>query len=334
MSNAIAVTSIHQPTECLKAFSREASTRGVEMIVAGDRKSPADFVLAGTYFMSLEDQAARFPDLASKLPYDSYARKNIAYVEAMRRGATMITDTDDDNSPRPDFWNHCDKAVQGRLIQRNGWVNAYAYFTDAVIWPRGLPLNEVREPLSRPVPVRSDTFVCPIQQGLADDNPDVDALYRLLMPLPVTFDVAEPIVLDCNTWCPFNSQNTRWWPEAYPLLYLPAYCSFRMTDIWRSFVAQRILWENDWRVSFHSATVYQDRNEHNLMRDFEDELSGYRMNGQIRDTLLSVEICRGTGEAIGDNLRRCYAALIRLGVIGGEEMPLLDSWIAAVKGCE
>ena len=81
------------------------------MIVAGDRKSPADFVLAGTYFMNLEDQAARFPDPASKLPYDSYARKNIAYLEAMRRGATMITDTDDDNSPRPDFWNHCDKTV-------------------------------------------------------------------------------------------------------------------------------------------------------------------------------------------------------------------------------
>lgn len=197
-----------------------------------------------------------------------------------------------------------------------------------------MPLNGVREPLSRPVPVRSDSFWCPIQEGLADDNPDVDALYRLLMPLPVTFDVAEPIVLDCNTWCPFNSQNARWWPEAYPLLYLPAYCSFRMTDIWRSFVAQGMFWENDWRVCFHSATVYQDRNEHNLMRDFKDELSGYRMNGQIRDTLLSVEICRGTDEAIGDNLRRCYAALIRLGVIGGEEMPLLDSWIAAVKGCE
>lgn len=28
MSNAIAVTSIHQPMECRKAFSKEASTRG------------------------------------------------------------------------------------------------------------------------------------------------------------------------------------------------------------------------------------------------------------------------------------------------------------------
>jgi hypothetical protein len=28
-----------------------------------------------------------------------------------------------------------------------------------------------------------------------------------------------------------------------PLLYLPSHCCFRMTDIWRSFIAQRCLWE-------------------------------------------------------------------------------------------
>ena len=47
-----------------------------------------------------------------------------------------------------------------------------------------------------------------------------------------------------------------------------------MTDIWRSFVVQRILWENEWRLSFHSLTAYQERNAPSLMRDFEDEISG------------------------------------------------------------
>ena len=54
----------------------------------------------------------------------------------------------------------------------------------------------------------------------------------------------------------------------YPLLYLPAYCSFRMTDIWRSFVAQRIAWENGWRLLFHGPTMEQERNVHDLMKDF------------------------------------------------------------------
>ena len=92
----------------------------------------------------------------------------------------------------------------------------------------------------------AQTVACPIQQGLADGNPDVDAIFRLVLPLPMNFGRKPPIALCRGAWCPFNSQNTSWWPAAYPLLYLPAYCSFRMTDIWRSFVAQRICWENGW----------------------------------------------------------------------------------------
>jgi hypothetical protein len=38
-----------------------------------------------------------------------------------------------------------------------------------------------------------------------------------------------------------------------------------MTDIWRSFVAQRIAYENDWAVLFHEPTVWQSK-EHDLQR--------------------------------------------------------------------
>ncbi|MGD1699535.1 STELLO glycosyltransferase family protein [Dapis sp. BLCC M229] len=58
-----------------------------------------------------------------------------------------------------------------------------------------------------------------------------------------------------------------------------------MTYIWRSFVAQRICWENGWRVLFYSPTVYQERNFYNLMRDFEDEVSGYLNNDKIAKSL-------------------------------------------------
>lgn len=84
------------------------------------------------------------------------------------------------------------------------------------------------------------TVECPIQQGLADNNPDVDAIYRLILPFPTIFRKGRKVALGNNSWSPFNSQNTTWWKKAFPLLYLPSYCSFRMTDIWRSFVAQRI----------------------------------------------------------------------------------------------
>jgi hypothetical protein len=43
----------------------------------------------------------------------------------------------------------------------------------------------------------------------------------------------------------------------------------------RSFVAQRIPWENGWSALFESPTVWQDHNDHNLMRDLRDEVPGY-----------------------------------------------------------
>jgi len=167
---------------------------------------------------------------------------------------------------------------------------------------------------------------CPIQQGLADENPDVDAIYRLLLPLPQNFRTDRRVALGKGSWCPFNSQNTSWWRDAFPLLYLPVHCSFRMTDIWRGFVAQRIAWENDWHILFHEPTMWQERNEHDLMRDFADEVPGYLHNDRIRRALEGVALKGGVDELRRD-LRKCYDALIALEVVGAEEGPLLDAWV-------
>jgi hypothetical protein len=161
---------------------------------------------------------------------------------------------------------------------------------------------------------------------LADENPDVDAIYRLILPLPISFDRKLRMALGADAYCPFNSQNTIFYREAFPLLYLPAYCSFRMTDIWRSFVAQRIAGANDWSVLFREATVRQDRNDHSLMRDFEDEISGYTGNRKIMEVLSQVEVVPGV-ENIPAAMRACYKALVDGGFVGAEELPLLDAFL-------
>ncbi|MCK4748959.1 MAG: DUF288 domain-containing protein, partial [Bacteroidales bacterium] len=158
------------------------------------------------------------------------------------------------------------------------------------------------------------------------DNPDVDALYRLTRGLPLKFQKDLSFVLGNESWCPFNSQNTVWFREAFPLLYLPSKCSFRMTDIWRSFVAQRIAWEYGWKIAFYSPTVYQERNEHNLLKDFEDEVPGYLNNAAIAKVLESLHLS-GSPEYIYDNLIKCYQSMIGMGLIGGEEMNILKAWI-------
>ena len=322
---AVIVTTINAPNRALREIQERSGELGATFYVVGDTKSPDDFSLPGARWYDVEAQRGLGFRYAQACPTRHYARKNIGYLAAMRDGATVILETDDDNIPRDGFWAPRVRRVVGDHVIRAGWCNAYGYFTDALIWPRGLPLDRIRDTLPPTAPTAVDGVDCPIQQGLADENPDVDALYRLILPLPQSFRVDRRVVLGRGVWCPFNSQNTTTWRDAFPLLYLPFHCSFRMTDIWRSFVAQRLAWECGWAVAFHEPTVWQERNEHDLMRDFADEVPGYLHNDRIRKTLEDLPLAPGTA-ALDANLARAYAALIALGVVGAEEARLLDAW--------
>jgi glycosyltransferase involved in cell wall biosynthesis len=321
----LVITSIAtQEHPVVKRFAAEAGGRNMPFILIGDAKSPANFNLPGCDFYSIERQLALPFELCRLTPTQHYSRKNIGYLIAISQGAGVIIETDDDNYPFPTFWNQREKMQRARPVENKGWVNIYGYFTKARIWPRGFPLNEVQHEL--PSPDGERIVCCPIQQGLADENPDVDAIYRLILPLPVDFAQRPPVALGRGTVCPFNSQNTSWFREAFPLLYLPAFCSFRMTDIWRSFVAQRICWENGWSVLFHQATVRQERNTHDLLHDFSDEIQGYLCNHTIMQNLQQLSLKPGV-EHIPDNMSLCYEQFIRMNLIDRKELSLLNAWL-------
>jgi hypothetical protein len=326
MHTALVVTSISAPNKVMTDLASGCIDNGIDFIVIGDKPSPEDFHIDGCMFYSLKGQEATGLEMATLCPVRHYARKNIGYLIAMQQGCSIIIETDDDNHPREGFWQERHRSLRAAVAAKAGWVNMYRYFTDAWIWPRGFDLASLHNRTTEyeALPVRE--LDCPIQQGLADENPDVDAIYRLTLPLPVNFRKDRRVILGEGSWCPFNSQNTTWWAEAFPLMYLPAYCSFRMTDIWRSLVAQRIAAANGWGVLFHEATVWQERNEHNLMRDFKDEVPGYLNNEAIVSALASLDIHRGTSE-LGRNLRCCYSKLTEMKLVGSDEMKLLDAWL-------
>lgn len=323
MSPILVITSIHAPNAALKSLASGCMEHGWGMLVAGDRKSPASFELEGCDFLSLAAQKESGFRLAEIAPIGTYTRKNLAYLEAIRRGAGVLVETDDDNLPLPEFWQPRQIEIAARQITDCGWVNAYRYFTDAFIYPRGMPLDQARN--APPQAGAATPLPCPIQQGLADEDPDVDAVYRMLFPLPFSFRRDDqPIWLGPGVWCPFNSQNTTFFPEAFPLAYLPAGCSFRMTDIWRSFVAQRILHVLGYGLVFTAPTVWQERNEHNLHQDFMDELPGYKSNTQIRERLEAISLDPALG--IFRMMELCYQELIRQGWVDPSEESLLQAW--------
>lgn len=324
---AVVVTSIAKPNGPLRQLASGCRQKGYEFIVIGDEASPATFELEGCRFFGLKEQRELGLKFAELCPTRHYARKNIGYLVAMQSGADLIVETDDDNLPYDEFWKPRSRHQTVRTVEVGGWINIYRYFTDLHIWPRGLPLDQI----NNAVPAFDDLAVkhidSPIQQGLSDTDPDVDAIYRLILPLPLSFRKDRRLALHSGTWSPFNSQNTTWWCEAFPLLYLPAYCSFRMTDIWRSFVAQRIAWANGWSILFHEPTGEQERNDHNLMRDFQDELPGYLNNSKICEAFAQLPLPSGAAH-LSDNVRSCYEQLVRMDLIDSRELTLIDAWIA------
>jgi hypothetical protein len=324
----LVITSVsHSSNKALQDYARKTAEHGFRYVIAGDEKSPENFFLEGCHFLSLEKQFESGFALAQLLPVRHYSRKNIGYLEAMRAGSRVIVETDDDNYARPSFWEKRTPRVQAALHENKGWFNVYGLFSGKPVWPRGFDLEHIRDVPDRTC--REGLWNCPVQQGLADENPDVDAIYRMTQPLPVSFDSAPAVAIGNNTWCPFNSQNTTWFKEAFLLMYLPSYCSFRMTDIWRSFVAQRICWENEMYVLFHRATVWQERNIHNLLADFRDEIPGYVNNGLIAERLQALSLRKGT-EHIPENLLACYQVFIDSNLMDSKELNLIRAWIEDV----
>jgi hypothetical protein len=328
----IVITSIQPPTPSILAMLAKACSFGLGIIVIGDRKTPSVNWSNGIEFVSLQNQLEFGYALASELPENHYARKNIGYLLAMSRRSPLIYDTDDDNAPLQN-WRVRTLLTSARACLESGWVNPYRWFGGHHIWPRGLPLTHAHRDADRARLGAVLDTAAPIQQGLANGSPDVDAVWRLLMDRDIVFSDGVSVRLPPGAWCPFNSQSTWWFPEAYSLLYLPSHVSFRMTDIWRSFIAQRCLWEMGHGVVFHGPEVLQERNPHNLQRDFEQEVPGYLCNDRIRDILERTPLLPGAHEISG-NLHRCYVTLVGAGIVPTTEMKLVECWLRDLENMD
>lgn len=328
---ALVVTTINSPNKALRSLAEGAWAHHMPFVIVGDTKTPEGFELDYAEYLPITEQVKRFPDFCRVLTVRNYARKNVGYLAAIKKGATEIQETDDDNMPLGEFWGPLPDDFEVDAVRADSscpWFNVYSLFTDTGIWPRGFPLQFLRTFTAQRRDISARTSRGLILQGLANGNPDVDAIYRLTQALPVSFRTRKPVLLSAGVWCPFNSQNTIFRREVFPLLYLPSHCSFRMTDIWRSLVAQRCLWETGEGVVFQSAAVYQERNEHDLLRDFADEVPGYLLNDRIRRAL---ESCKLEKQDLLRNLSVCYESLIRDNLLPKDEISVLATWCAQME---
>ena len=323
MRKFIIITSIFEPTEAVRSF---ACKEGYKLVVVGDKKTPSDWHCDDVDFLSIEKQKDMGLNFEQYLPYNHYCRKMLGYLYAMSQGADVIIDTDDDNIPKTEWGFPAFFGTYPVLPSHYGFVNIYNLYTSQKIWPRGLPLKYVSHAnLINPTEISKQDVKVGVWQGLANEDPDVDATYRLTSDQECIFEDNGCYVLGQGTATPFNSQNTAFFKELFSLLYLPGFVTFRFTDILRGLIAQPIMWLYGYQLGFTNATVVQKRNPHDYMKDFESEIPMYLHSESIIE---SVSSSISSDMSIGDNLHRAYIKLNGLNIVPKEEIICLEAWLA------
>jgi hypothetical protein len=318
-SNFLVLTTINPINSSIKKMIDETDFR---LIIVGDKKTPK-YSKGNFEFLDIDKQKTLPFKFVETCPYNSYQRKNLGYLYAIKEGAEIIVETDDDNYPLSGWTRNIEFIPKNsKLVLEPKIFNAYAEFTKEKIWPRGFPLECILENKEKKFEQIKNPSIG-IWQGLVNNEPDVDAIYRLTINKNIEFLNNESIVLSKGVFCPFNSQNTIWKKEFFPYMYLPVTVTFRMTDILRSYVAQRCLWEHESFLAFTGPTMAQERNPHNLIEDFKSEIPCYTYSLKIIEILSDLQLSSNPYS----NLEIIYAEFAKNGIVENNELLSLQNWI-------
>ena len=331
-----------------------AENLNISLVVVGDKKT--DHTEWSSFQQRHSDVAVylspfeqkRLPFLIrDQIPWNHFGRKSLGFMYAIAGGCEQIYDFDDDNHMKG---NHSfDIAVGWKLknlkLKQNSLhvFNPYPYFQptqNSFIWPRGFPLQFIRDRRTYDLESTDSIEVCDgeddssrlaVVQSLADHDPDVDAIYRMTRPLPMYFERNDTIlVLPRALYTPWNAQAVLVRKSAFFGLLLPVTVTGRVSDIWRSYVTSRLLWETRYQIGFSSSFVTQYRNPHSYMVDFTDEHDLYN---KVDDLLTALASWSSHGF---DTLEEAYLNMIsklvfEAGILGVADLRLAKAWVLDLK---
>lgn len=313
----VVITTINPFTKAIQKITNSK----YKTVLVGDLKTPP-YKNKKNIFLDVKTQKQLPFSTIKTCPYNSYQRKNIGYLYSINNGANTIIETDDDNYPLKD-WGEIPNSENLNFILFPRKFNVYSEFTKEKIWPRGFPLEDILKQ-SRKKIIKKNNIKVGIWQGLVNGDPDVDAIFRLTNGKRLDFTrKRSKFILSRGVYCPFNSQNTIWKKQFFWYLYLPITVSFRVTDILRGYIAQRCLWEHGFHLGFIGPTMFQDRNKHDLISDFQSEIPCYLFANKIITTLDKMRL----SESPDDNLLKIYSKLIQLDIVKKQELLSVKNWV-------
>ena len=267
----IVTTTIYSPTVATKRF---CAMKGWQVIVVGDRKTPHDeYRDLDCIYLDPEAQELKYPVLSAAIGWNSIERRNIGFVEAYRLGAEVVATVDDDNIPMDDWGTdlYVGQTIEADLYEPTDDIfDPLSVTKNNHLWHRGFPIEYLARKNDVVARGRVKRKVL-IQADLWNGDPDVDAIARLTYRPEVTYDeITRPYC--SNRISPFNSQNTFLAREVIPFYAVFPHVG-RMDDVWGSYFLQTLFPDS---LIYNRASVYQDRNEQDLITNLEHEILGYR----------------------------------------------------------
>jgi hypothetical protein len=270
MRKVIVTTTINPPTEAIDRFQ---SLPDWELVVIGDRKTPAGYRLRRGIYVAPEEQEKYDAALSAAIGWNCIQRRNFGFLWAKDMQADVVAVVDDDNIPL-EGWG--ENLLVGRAAEVDFYETDLPAF-DPVgatnhgrLWHRGFPLQLLPQ---RDYARKSRRSLrVDIQADFWNGDPDVDAVCRMEHAPECCFD-PRCFPLAANKPGPFNSQNT-FLAAACLRDYFMFPCVGRMDDIWAAYYLQA----KGYRVVWNRPSVYQRRNAHDLTRDMRQEYPGYMNN--------------------------------------------------------
>ena len=157
----------------------------------------------------------------------------------------------------------------------------------------------------------------------------MDAIHRLVKPLPLNFESASPLMIPPHAFVPYNAQATVHMHSAFFATLLPSTVPGRVSDIWRSYFAQVLFFPLDLAVTFLPPRIVQERNEHAYLGDFRAENDLYIKAGVLVDYLAKWQP-RDSTASIPERMEELWMDLYGRGYIEVDDVHLLQLWLAAL----
>src|SRR3954464_6032554 len=115
MKKVIVTTTINPPTEAVNRFQ---AMKDWDLVVIGDKKTPADYKLQRGTYVTPDEQEKYDKDLSDAIGWNCIQRRSFGLLWAHDMKADLVAVVDDDNIPLPGWGENL-------LIGKEAEVNYY-----------------------------------------------------------------------------------------------------------------------------------------------------------------------------------------------------------------